>query len=66
VYCAGVIFGKFGCTPECKCKKNTLHCNDCYPPDAFEKWVLPEIYTKSKKYILYISKCGFVGVHDEN
>jgi hypothetical protein len=29
VYFAGVIFGNFGCKPECKCKckKNKLLCN---------------------------------------
>jgi hypothetical protein len=26
VYCAGVIFGNFGCTPECKCKFKKIHC----------------------------------------
>jgi hypothetical protein len=26
VYCAGVIFGDFWCTPECKCKcKKKIH-----------------------------------------
>jgi hypothetical protein len=38
VYCAGVIFGNFWCTPECKCKcKKKIH-RTAIPGSDWDVW----------------------------